>query len=92
MKIYQYGELNLFFVMAVSEKRGLNFGAFFIDLTKEDINAVKFLNEKYLYVINNIIEVDDRFLNYETTQMIPAIKPGRLALELIQKSSRVRKK
>ena len=91
MKIYQYGKLNLFFVMAISEKRGLNFGAFFIDLTEKDINAVKFLNEKYLYLINNITDINDNFLNYEINQMVPAIKPGRLALELIQKSSRVRK-
>jgi len=91
MNIYQYGDLNLYFVVAVSEKRGINFGAFFIDLTEEDIKAVKFINEKLMQNVMNIVEEKPVFLSKNKNQMIPAIKPGLLALEIMQKSRRVKK-
>ncbi len=93
IKIYQYGDLNLYYVCGSHKKRSVNFGAFFVDLTPEDMESLRYIEEMYLSVLaDNIIKNKESFYTEEKFgHLIPSINPGKLALQIIKDSTRIKR-
>ncbi len=93
IKIYQYGDLNLYFVQGHSEKRSVNFGAFFVDLNQKDIENFKYLEEQYLSLLtSNIIKNHQPFYTQKIGHLLPTLKPGQIALQLIKEIPYIKRK
>ncbi len=85
IKVYQYGDLNLYFVQGNSSKRSVNFGAFFVDLTDLEIENMKYLEEQYLSLLtNNSIKNHEAFYTQKIDHLLPTLRPGQIALQLIK--------
>ncbi|NPA52273.1 MAG: hypothetical protein GXO22_05215 [Aquificae bacterium] len=92
IKIYQYGDLNLYFVQGNSSKRSVNFGAFFVDINPKEIEILKFLEEQYLSLLTtNSIKNYESFYTQKLNHLLPTLSPSHIALQLVKELPRIRK-